>query len=265
MGRLLQHIFNIWSTKGGSFEPARRRLLLSLLVAVVGVGLSVSFYLMMRTRELEVAEQQFLHSGEWRAEVLQREMIEQLHAVTTLEAFFAGSDPVDRKEFRRFAESIHAGRKGILAVGWMPRIQDSQRRSHERFVRDEGLSKYKIAERTRSGKFIPAGTRAEYYPIAYIEPNEKWKSLLGFDIQSLPECRAAIRRAASSKRPAAGLCSPLNDESADHVLLFVVAPASNVSAHPGNRSADQSGGDGFVFALFEIDVTAKSALHPLAA
>ncbi len=254
-----------WSAKNDSTDLGRRRLLLSLLVAIAGVAVSFSLFWLMRTRELEVAKEQFLRSGERRAEVLQHEISQQLNAVNTLAAYFAGSNLVERKEFRTFVQPLIDEDDGVLALGWAPRIRGGQRRRYERFVRDEGLSKYEITERDGSGKFMPAKTRDQYFPILYVEPAEKWKSLLGCDVQSIPECRAAIQRATSQKRPGAGIFVPASGEFANRILLFVAAPASNESPGAGGRPGDQLAAEGFVFGLFQIDAIAKSAINPISA
>ena len=254
-----------WSAESDSTDFGRRRLLLSFLVAIVGVAVSISLFSLMRMQELDVAKEQFLRSGERRAEVLQHEVSQQLNAVNTLAAFFAGSNLVERNEFRTFVQPLIDEDGGILALGWAPRIRGGQRQRYERLVRDEGLSKYEITERDDKGKSVSAKTRPQYFPILFVEPTEKWKSLLGLDAQSIPECRAAIQRATLTKRPAAGILVPASGEFADRNLLFVAVPARNESPGPGERPGDQLAVEGFVFGLFQIDAITKSALDPLSA
>ena len=251
--------------EAGARNAHRRRVLLCLVIAIAGIALCFLFFSLMRIRELDVAKEQFLRSGERRAEVLQHEVTEQLNTVNTLVAFFAGSNLVERKEFHTFVEPLLKEHDNVVAMGWAHRIQHAQRQRHERLIRDEGFSKYEITERDNSGRFVSAGMNAEYCPVLYIEPFEKHGTLLGFDIQSIPECRSAIRRTMSTKRPAAGLFMPTGGDSADRILLFVVAPAPNEPPNPKNRPDNQSVVDDFVFGLFRIEAIVDSALEPMSA
>jgi PAS domain S-box-containing protein len=266
MGRPGLGHFAVCSTKSGSFCMGRCRLPLGLVVAIAGVIISYSVFSLMRSRELSVAREQFLRSGESRAEVLRHAFSEQIGAVDVLAAFFSGSDLVDRKEFHTFTEPLFESHPHLLALGWASSVQNSQRRSHERAIRDEIAAGYKITERDGSGKFfIAASTRAEYCPIVYVEPAEKQESLLGFDIESTPECRAAIQRAKSTKQPAAGLCMSLNGDVSRGIMLFVVAPVANDPSVPAKSSGNRANAAGFVLGLFQIDAVARSALDPIAA
>ena len=266
MGRLGQYQCSVSVPKKARVPGSRRRrMLLSLVIALGGIGLFFLFFSTMRIWELEIAKEQFLRSGERRAEVLQHEVTEQLNTVNMLAAFFAGSNLVERNEFHVFVKPLIKEHENIVAMGWAPCIQSAQRRAHERFVRDEGFPKYKIMERDGSGRFVSAKMRAEYYPILFIEPFEKSRSLLGFDIQSTPECRSAIERAMSTKRPAAGVFMPIDGEFADRVLLYVVVPTRDESPNMSKRPADQPAVDGFVFGLFRIEAIIDSALEPMSA
>jgi PAS domain S-box-containing protein len=264
MNRLGQHYFEIGSSSG-SFGLGRRRLLLAVGVAIAGSAISLLSFGLMRARELSIAKGQFLASGERRAEVLQHEVTEQLNTVNTLVAFFAGSKLVDRKEFRTFSKPLIEEHYGVLAMGWIPRIRDSQRRSHETSVGGEGFAKYEIKERDGSKAFVRAATRGEYGPIVFIEPFEKQGWLLGLDIESTHGCQDAIRRAMSTKKPASSVLIPMNGNSANHPLLFVVASARNGLPASEKRPTDQPATDGFVFGLFRIEAIAKAALDPMSA
>jgi PAS domain S-box-containing protein len=249
----------------GLSSSRRRRLALVFVIALGGIAISFSSFLAMRIRELAIAKDQFLLSGERRAEVLQNEVAEQLNVVNVLAAYFAGSNLVERKEFHTFAEQLLKEQKNIVVMGWAPHIISAQRQAHERFIRDEGFPKYTINERDSGGQMASAKMRAEYYPILFIEPYEKSKSLFGYDIQSIPECRSALQRAMTTKRPAAGLCTPIRGEFADRALLYVVMPTRDASPSMANRPADQPTADGFAFGLFRIEAIIDSALKPISA
>ena len=108
---------------------ARRWLLLSLLVAVVGIGLSVLAFQLLLTREQRLAEVQFQHDSARRVEAVHRVMRDRVSAVAMLSAYYAGSEVVHRREFDTFVVPLLRHREGVQFVGWAPSVSAGTSRS----------------------------------------------------------------------------------------------------------------------------------------
>ena len=239
----------------------RRRLALSLSVTLGGIALSLLLGWRLLAREQKLTEVQFNFDAGRQIEAIQRAVVDRLGTVSTISAFFCGSQLVERKEFRTFTAPITEKQPDLHALAWVPRIPAARRKTHEQAVRNEGFPKYEIVQRDDRGRLVPAGQRNEYYPVLFVEPFQEIQSLLGFDLGSHAGCRAAIREAMSNRRKAAFICPPLDGPQTDRrLLLFVVEPAWNENAKPAKRPADQPEIDGFVLGVFRISTFVETSL-----
>jgi PAS domain S-box-containing protein len=239
----------------------RRRLWLSLVVAVSGITVSLLFFGLLRRQERQLVDAQFRYDAEKRVEAVEHALNERLSAVGTLVTYFAGSELVERKEFDTFVEPLLEKHGGIQALGWAPRIRAAQRPAHERLVRDEGLPKYEIADRNERGGVVRAGARDEYCPILFIKPADKNRALFGLDIRSDPRYRTVTSRATAAGQMVADAWAESENDAAGRALLLVVAPAKNEVPDSAKHPADQPGADGFVFGLFRIEDIVESTIR----
>ncbi|MEW6583286.1 MAG: EAL domain-containing protein, partial [Actinomycetota bacterium] len=84
-------------------------------------------------------------------------------AVLGVRALFAASDVVTEDEFGRFAE-VEQRVSGLGAFAWVPRVKAGDR------ARFEATAGFRITEQRADGAFLPAPTRAEYFPLRYLWP-----------------------------------------------------------------------------------------------
>ncbi|MBU4271725.1 MAG: CHASE domain-containing protein [Planctomycetes bacterium] len=246
----------VQSAEGELSRSGRRRILFCLLVGLGGVVISLLLAQMLRDQERRLTAVQFQHDAERRIEAIQHAVFDRLSVVDIIEAFYAGSELVERKEFRTFTGPLLQRFQGVRVLGWAPLIAEAERTAHEQAVREDGFSNYGITEQDDRGRYVPAVKRAEYCPVLFVEPFEKYKSTLGFDLRSDPACRAATERAMATGRQAAAVCSPAGKDTTHDKLLYVVAPIRNADA-----SADRPQTAGFVFGVFDISAIVEAALH----
>jgi diguanylate cyclase (GGDEF)-like protein len=97
-------------------------------------------------------------------------------ALVGVKGLFAGSNTVEKDEFQRFA-ALQLRRSSLLGLNWTPRVPAAAR---QRFERASGIP---ITDRAPDGSYRPAGDRAEYFPLRYLEPNTPENSrALGLDV-----------------------------------------------------------------------------------
>ena len=248
------------TSAGAARRSAQRRAALGLSVAIGGSIASLLLAWLLLAREQTLAEVQFKLDAGKRVGALQRAVAERLGAVSTVTAFFCGSQLVERKEFHTFTAPIMQRHSGMLALAWVPRIPAARRLTQEQTVRKEGFPRYEITQRDDKGHYVSAGKRDEYYPILFVEPFRQNRSLLGFDLGSDAKCCAAIREALVTRRPAVTVCPALDDNEIDRNLLYVIEPAWNENAEPIRRPADQPEVDGFVLGIFRIGTLVENSL-----
>ena len=102
---------------------------------------------------------------------------------------FVASESVSRTRFRDYAASLQTQARypGIQGIGFAAYIPAAQLEAHLRTIRAEGFPDYAVR---------PAGARAEYTSIIYLEPfNLRNQRAFGFDMFSEANRRAAMERA----------------------------------------------------------------------
>lgn len=67
----------------------------------------------------------------------------------------------------------------------------------EEAARLAGQADFAVREIDGHGQWVPAGERAEYFPIRWIYPDERMAGRVGLDLAAEPATRAAMRRAAA--------------------------------------------------------------------
>ena len=146
-----------------------------------------------------------------------------LHAVANFQT--ATVADIDRVEFQRLVADMLPRHPGLYALSWSPRVPAAQREAHEQAVQREGYAEFLIRERDLHGALVPAGDRAAYFPVTYIEPLARNTSALGFDLASEPTRRAMLLRARNTGEPASLGQVDLVQTPAGQPGVLMVAPA----------------------------------------
>lgn len=244
----------------------RPSMVLVVCIAVGGVVLSSFLYLLLSAWESRLAEARFRLDAEKRVEAIHRAFDYRLGVVQSLGAFFAGSNLVERREFRTFTKPSLGIHSGTLALGWAPAVPSVQRSAHIQAAREEGFPQYQITERDSRGELVRAGARDEYFPVFFLEvpddpgARQPVETLLGFDLGANPECLRALQLAHEASRLVAAPCTGLVEDSDDRYLLCVVAPTYGPPQATAASATEQRTIGGFVLGLFWIDTIVRDAL-----
>lgn len=116
----------------------------------------------------------------------------------TLKAFFDSSSKVSPAEFKTFTDTIFSTHKNIQALEWIPRVTAENRLFYEQSL---GPS-FVIQVPDATQQMYAAPLRAEYFPIAYVEPYQCNERAFGFDISSNPAAYKAIQTARDTAQTA---------------------------------------------------------------
>jgi sensor domain CHASE-containing protein len=153
----------------------------SLLVTAITLGLFLqSVDLNKRQSQLEL--EQLANQAK---SALERNLVRHQAVLEGVGSLFDAIGYVSRQEFARFTLNSLQHIDGLEAISWNPHLRSEQL---EKFVRhqreEEDLPDYRIVERSSDGALKPVSPRASHVVVAYIEPLERHRTALGFDIQS---------------------------------------------------------------------------------
>lgn len=187
------------------------------------------------------------------ANVLQMKLTSQEGALHALRGFFMASRQITRSEFRTFARSILERQDGLVALSWNALVTREQRPAFERHLQEiYADSRLRISER-QNGSLQPARAYASHVVVEKIEPFDRHRAALGYDIQSDPTRTLALRHAI--KDGSVQATAPIKLVQGNHIQLGLlkVLPVFN---EPGAllTVADRDRAlRGFVVGVLELD------------
>jgi CHASE1-domain containing sensor protein len=172
--------------------------LLATAVLLIGVCSSLAAFYAARQSDRQRMEADFrlaAHGVTW---AFEREAIMAIDLLNATAGLYAASDVVGEEEFQTFVEPLMRSRQSILAVEWAPRISKSDRAEFEAAGRAEGCLDFTIKQRDRAGNLVPAESREEYFPIAFLSPEKGNELAPGFDLASTEPRRLVLDDARDS-------------------------------------------------------------------
>ena len=196
-----------------------------IVITVALVAIMQNASLITDQRNLVLRQQAYDAAAELESEL--RTHTELLNSVTSLRH---ASDFVSQQEFRTFTASFLARHPDLQAVAWDPIVPGDQRAAFESGMRQQpGLANFQVTERNAAGELVPAASRPEYVPVAYIEPLATNAPALGFDVYSNAVRADAIDRASRLAAPQVTAPVDLVQEVGGQkgVLMFVPSYAAS--------------------------------------
>ncbi|MEK8018475.1 MAG: CHASE domain-containing protein [Candidatus Parabeggiatoa sp.] len=167
--------------KINKFSPA------IVFTIVVGVMLSFTAFFVTRNLEWQDMQMRFDQLIDKQFASLKRELDLSVEVLRGVKGLFEASEFVSREEFQLFTDPKRARYPTIQALEWIPKVTAEQRAAYEASARKDGFASFSITERHRQGQMVPAGARAEYFPVFYMEPYKGNEAALGFDLASNTE------------------------------------------------------------------------------
>ena len=189
----------------GKDPPQRRRSVIKRpaiigAILLLGTLLSVAGFLAERAAEGRALRGAFEFRAEVVAEEVRRDLAEARQPLRAIEALWSASSEVDEARFAEASAFLLQDRPDLWALEWVPRVRAAERVAFERSRPGGGGGP--IRDGDGAGTFWPAGSRAEYFPLAFVQPMTHNQAALRFDLSSEPRRRAAIEHARDTGEPA---------------------------------------------------------------
>ena len=179
---------------------------------------------------------------------IDRRMQTYVQVLYGVQGLFASSEQVTRAEFRTYmaGQQLNQRFPGIHGVGYMPLVTAAQAPAFVAGVRAEGYPDFFID---------PAGQRAVYAPITYLEPfTGSNLRAFGFDGLSEPQRRTALEQARDSGMPAMSGRIRLRQETMEPAQsgFLVVLPVYRQGAPVNTLAQRRAALQGWVYAPFRL-------------
>ncbi len=232
-------------------------------ILVVGIGLTLfaaerraSLQATARTTELRRESEEIVAS-------LQTSIRACEHEVRLLAAFLSEPDQRERRRFQGFAETSLRRCPQVEALEWVPRVYRENREFYERAAREQGLGDFAISERDVNGQLTPARIREEHFPIYLVEPMERNRSALGFDLGSNAIRLEALRTACDRGRITASRRIQLLRGERGNAGILLLAPVYDDTEKSHTVEQRRSSLAGYAIAVLQADSLVDRALSGL--
>ena len=230
------------------------------ITIVAGFTLSTVafFYAWDRTRKAVEAE--FRIAAGDRVNAVRNAIDEIVLVMESLGSFYRGSETVTRVEFAEYVKPFLSRVAGAEVLAWIPRVPREQREQYETAARREGLAGFRFNERDKSQRTVPAGDRAEYFPIYMVEPSPGNEALFGFDLGSDADRCEALERARETGQPVAIRPAPIEEEWRRSPPIRIVLPVYIAGRGVPQVTGRREDLRGFVAGYFRIGKVLEKTL-----
>lgn len=162
---------------------------ISFAILIIGIGLTIAVAIYTKNDSEAIAKHEFaLECNEIKTKITTR-LYTHAQLLRSGSSFFAASDTVSRKEWKKFIGSSKLDKNlpGIQGVGFSVIIKKKQLQRHIQQVRKEGFTEYTVRS---------TGNEEIYTSIIYLEPFvDRNLRAFGYDMYSEPIRRKAMEQA----------------------------------------------------------------------
>ncbi|MEG3987247.1 CHASE domain-containing protein [Microcoleus sp. S28C3] len=238
-----------------------RRYIPAALTLWTGTSLSLAAAALVWHSENQRMQVQFDEQADRLNVTLQQSINHNLEVLYSLQAFYNASTEVSRQDFKQFVQPALSRHSAIYSVNWSVRVPAAQKAAYEAAIRAEGFPAFQIYERTRDQKPIEAKVRSEYFPIIYREALEEDNKLIGFDVASSPERKAALEKSVNTGKIAASAQIKLVSNNQPGLQVFLPVPRRTTSLD--NSVKNRENLMGVIAGLFQITHMVDFSLESL--
>ncbi len=245
-----------------SDTPWRKRPLALGLPMLVTLAVIAGGYFAVSRWERAEQELAVRRHGEYLARLLEQRFIAHQEALAALKRLIEVTPNMSYAQFDRFTRITLRDNPDIFALSFNPYVRRAERAAFERHMAQATpRSDFEIRERDELKRLVRAGDRPDYVVVGYIAPAQGNLPAIGYDINSEPVRRDAIRRARESHRPSVTATLQLVQENQKRVGALLLHPAYAFT--PGGEAAESDASlAGFAVGVIKLDQMVQIATDP---
>ena len=234
---------------------------LVVIAGVVSVLLTIGVWQWLVTEQRRSIETEFELEAEQRAEGIKRQFSSETGVVTALQAYFRGSEDVDRRQFEDFSGAFLTELSSVDAVQWVPYVPHSQRRAWQMKGAQAQGPDYRFTQMTPQGALTTAGEREVYFPVYFAESAAgSTPDALGFDWGSDKVARFALLTARDTGEVNAAARVRLPGALDDEPRIALFAPVYERGAETDTVDQRQANLRGFIVVALRIGDLVQTAI-----
>ena len=238
---------------GTLFERVTRTLSL-IVIAIMGTAISIGTFILLERSDLTRVRGLLEYSADWRTKDLEAKIQDATDNAIVTAAYVSSLAAVDGAALERFVRRSHLSNDPTLSIAWAPRVSGSERTAFEAAAQASGLAGFRITEQGPDGGLVPAGARAEYFPVVVNIRFDIRSRPIGFDALSTDDRRDVAFRARDSGTLVGTEPTPLIGSPVEQRPSFrVYAPVYAGDTLPTTAEDRRERMRGFVIGSFLVD------------
>ncbi len=245
------------------FPLGRLKYLPTGLILVLGFCLSLLVFNAVVSENRNHIRQDFENTASRYMEIFRHSIDLNIAALTSIRSLFHASKSVERAEFNHFTAPMLTSLVGIQALEWIPRVAGEERTNYEQHAQQDGVDGFIFSERKAQGRMVPAGTRDEYFPVYYVEPLERNKVALGFDLGSSAKRLKALHLARDTGKAVATAPITLVQETGKQLAFLVFVPIYRLQSPVDSIETRRNNLIGFSLGVYRVGDMIKATLKKL--
>jgi PAS domain S-box-containing protein len=231
------------------------------VIIALGALLAASLYSLLHTSFESSVKQRFEAAALNHTEAIEHGIDAYLETLYNIRSGFDASSFVDRNEFRILVTRSLERNPGIRALEWVPGVAAQERDAMEATAREDLHQGFVIRDNHIEGDLTPAPRRDGYFPIYYVEPQDLFLPVLGFDLASRPNYRATLIKAARINAPVVSSRLQLMQSEEGTYAVFVALPVYRKDVPLNNADEREAALRGFAVLVTEIGPMISTILN----
>jgi CHASE1-domain containing sensor protein len=232
------------------------------LIVVLGIALSLILFVRVQGLEQASWQSEFSQRATAGATALQRSVQEHLEVLNGLRAVYtAAARPLTRTAFQELAKGLLQRHPGMQALGWVPRVAEADVDAYVAAAQQDRLGHFQLTEWTPQRHVVRAARRDVYYPMFYIEPLERHRAAVGFNLGSIPAYLEAMQKALSTEEAVASAWRALTQDTEEHFGLLLFMPIYTSGAPHGTFEERRVHLQGFTIVMLHLGILVDKALQ----
>lgn len=259
---------NQWFNLARKFLPKYRRYLQAGLTFCVGIGFSVTAYLVVHNWEYKTIQAEWQRQRDKIATDIQRQVNSGVEVIEAMETLYSISDGIKEQDLQKLIKSALSHHSIIQGMAWLPYITNEERRHFEKNAQLNGYPNFQITEETKEGKIVIAKKQSYYFPAYQVFSLSEIGKLPGLNFATNYE--SVLQTAIERNEIVATGSTQIDEIPKDGRFFLVFIPVySKVSPNvekgeiSNSTSLQQQKVKGFVLGIFQLDAIMRYALQDL--
>lgn len=238
----------------------RPRVRSVLLPAAAVFSATVAAFIWIQIAEQSSLQKRFAGVAENANQQLEEQLLGHLDALHAIEGFYAGSRSVRRDEFASFNQHSLARHPGIVAIGWLQKIEHEDRAEYIARMNARGHTGHQITELSPERLYRKSEDREVYFPVQYLVPENNLVFPLGFDVSSAPSFAKVMQKCRDSAAHVATAPLVVEDQDSLASRIFVFAPIYDADPKLVPIADLPEHLSGFVVSVLDVGAVVRAAL-----